>query len=146
MRTSILRVYHKQLGGHTHMRVLTGSSTLVQTPTLGVSGDLIMTNEEFAAWQDKSILLQFIEDDRTEGNLGAAFTVEQETDDAIRSWVYNVNDDARNAGSFVCSVANVALRADSENYPLFRPYLTWWVKKYPQYTTPVVPKAEAAHE
>lgn len=52
-----MRVSYEVLGGHTHMRVRTG----VHNCTLGVSGDLCMTNEEFNAWRDKTAIVEFIQ-------------------------------------------------------------------------------------
>ena len=43
MGQRIMRIYFKQLGGHTHMRVFSG----IEGFTLGKAGDLCFTNEEF---------------------------------------------------------------------------------------------------
>lgn len=44
------RFYYKELGGHTHIRVFCGPST-PEDGTLGKSGDLVMTNQEFAEFR-----------------------------------------------------------------------------------------------
>lgn len=56
----IMRVYHERRGGHTHIKVFTGQSDTMRDATLGLAGNLVMTNEEFETWQNKNILLQFI--------------------------------------------------------------------------------------
>jgi hypothetical protein len=64
MKTYIVRVFHKQLGGHTHLRVFTGHLNPVRMAQMAYAGELVMTNEEFAAWQDSKTLMQFVSDDR----------------------------------------------------------------------------------
>lgn len=52
--TRFMRVYYEQLGGHTHIRVFTGTCS-----TMGKSGDLCMTNEEFKEWKNGTIDIEF---------------------------------------------------------------------------------------
>jgi hypothetical protein len=59
-----MRVYWKELGGHTHMRICTGKTGY----TLGRSGDLVFTNEEFRAWKQSRMLT-----DRVDGDILVEF-------------------------------------------------------------------------
>lgn len=55
-------------------------------------------------------------------------------DTELLSWLLGVaNNKPHRAGGFLRSVADAALRADWENYPLMRPFLLEMKKKYPQY-------------
>ena len=58
-----MRVYHQQLGGHTHIKIFTGRA--IENGTLGKAGDLVMTNEEFEQWRNGTIELEFIDNQRT---------------------------------------------------------------------------------
>jgi hypothetical protein len=44
-----MRIYHKAMGGHIHMRVFVGEA---HDMTLGKAGDLCMRREEFDWWRD----------------------------------------------------------------------------------------------
>jgi hypothetical protein len=63
MKTYIVRVFHTQLGGHTHVRILTGHLNLINNASLAYAGKLVMTNEEFAAWKAGTALMQFVENE-----------------------------------------------------------------------------------
>ncbi len=55
-------------------------------------------------------------------------------DPELIDWLLGIaNDKPVSAGSFLHSLAHMALRADNENYPIFRPALLEMKKKYPQY-------------
>lgn len=43
-----MRIYHKTLGGHVHMRVFVGEN---RNTTLGKAGDLCMRADEFNWWR-----------------------------------------------------------------------------------------------
>ena len=52
-----MKITYEVLGGHTHIHIWTGRPGCV----LGKAGDLCMTNEEFTAWKDNQIQLDFVE-------------------------------------------------------------------------------------
>jgi hypothetical protein len=55
-------------------------------------------------------------------------------DPELLEWILGIaNDKPVTAGGFLHSLAHMALRADEENYPIFRPALREMKKKYPQY-------------
>jgi hypothetical protein len=56
--------------------------------------------------------------------------IAQEDDPAMFAWLCNAR---QRAGHFVSALADAALLADWENYPLLRPVLVTMREKYPQY-------------
>lgn len=56
--------------------------------------------------------------------------IAQNDDPELLEWLANAD---RFGGGFVRSIAQAALVADHENYPLIRPLLIVMRKKYPQY-------------
>jgi hypothetical protein len=56
--------------------------------------------------------------------------IAQEDDSAMFDWLVNAK---RQGGSFISALADAALHADSENYPILRPALLVMRKKYPNY-------------
>jgi hypothetical protein len=57
-------------------------------------------------------------------------TLIAQTDAELLEWIL---DASRNAGGFLSALAEAALRADWENYPVLRPVLVAMKAKYPQY-------------
>lgn len=56
-------------------------------------------------------------------------------DAELLSWLLGIaNNKPHRAGDFLHALADAALRADCENYPLMRPFLLEMKKKYPQYS------------
>ena len=56
-------------------------------------------------------------------------------DTALLDWLLGIARGRPNAsGDFLRSLADAALRADTENYPILRPALLELQKKYPQYS------------
>jgi len=49
MQGYVMRVYWKELGGHTHLRIFVGKESNIH---LGKAGEIVMRNEEFAAFRD----------------------------------------------------------------------------------------------
>jgi hypothetical protein len=49
-----MKIYYIVQGGHTHMSIFTGSET-----NRGKAGTLTMTNEEFEAWKNGTMTLDF---------------------------------------------------------------------------------------
>jgi len=56
--------------------------------------------------------------------------VAQNDDRELLEWLANAH---QRGGSFISSLANAALRADPENYPLIRPLVLQMREKYPEY-------------
>lgn len=54
----MMRVYFKQMGSHTHIRIFTGKTD----QTLGKAGDICMTNEEFKEWREGRIMMDWKDD------------------------------------------------------------------------------------
>jgi hypothetical protein len=55
-------------------------------------------------------------------------------DSALIDWLLGIaNDKPVTAGGFLHCLADFALRADDENFPIFRPALLAMKEKYPQY-------------
>ncbi|HXM32267.1 MAG TPA: hypothetical protein VN921_01345 [Chthoniobacterales bacterium] len=55
-------------------------------------------------------------------------------DTELLDWLLGIaNNKPVRPGDFLRSLAEVALRADHENYPLMRPFLLEMKKKYPEY-------------
>ncbi|MGH8863277.1 MAG: hypothetical protein ACREVZ_01290 [Burkholderiales bacterium] len=54
-----------------------------------------------------------------------------QTDPELLTWLLNAQ---RKAGGFVATLAEAAMRADHENYPILRPVLVQMREKYPQYS------------
>ena len=52
-----LRVWYEVLGGHTHISIFSGKRGC----TLGKCGDICMTNDEFTAWRENTIAMEFKE-------------------------------------------------------------------------------------
>lgn len=50
-----MKITYRILGGHTHISIFTGKNYL------GKAGDICMTNEEFEAWKNNTIKLEFVE-------------------------------------------------------------------------------------
>lgn len=57
MKEYTMRIYYEVLGGHTHITIWTEP----RNGQVGKCGDIIMTNEEFQAWQSGAIRLEFFE-------------------------------------------------------------------------------------
>jgi hypothetical protein len=49
-----MKIYYMTQGGHTHMSIFTGTET-----NRGKAGTLTMTNEEFEAWKNGGMTLDF---------------------------------------------------------------------------------------
>lgn len=56
--------------------------------------------------------------------------IAQEDDLHLFEWIHDAN---AKAGGFLASLADAALRADHQNYPILRPVLLVFQAKYPQY-------------
>lgn len=55
-------------------------------------------------------------------------------DPELTPWLFGiVNSNPHPPWGFVASIANAALRADSENYDILRPALLQFKAKYPKY-------------
>jgi len=52
---TVIRFYYVELGGHTHIAVFSGNEI-----NRGKAGDLVMTNEEFAAFKDGTAIVEFL--------------------------------------------------------------------------------------
>jgi hypothetical protein len=52
-----IRIYYEELGGHTHMSVWSGGNGA----SMGKSGELVMTNEEFKDWKSGYANVEFVE-------------------------------------------------------------------------------------
>jgi hypothetical protein len=50
-----IRLRYRILGGHTHIKIYSGKTG----GTLGCAGDFIMTNDEFQAWKERNVILEF---------------------------------------------------------------------------------------
>jgi hypothetical protein len=55
-------------------------------------------------------------------------------DRELMDWLSNI--EPMGAGSFLKSLAETAMRADEENYPILRPALLAMKEKYPEYARP----------
>ena len=63
-------------------------------------------------------------------------------DPELLDWLHGIiNNTPTRPGDFLRSLAEAALRADWQNYPLMRPFLLEMKEKYPQY---VFTEADAA--
>lgn len=56
MEEYVMRVYWKELGGHTHLKIWTGKNGTA----LGKCGELVMRNEEFAAFRDNQMKIEVL--------------------------------------------------------------------------------------
>lgn len=57
------------------------------------------------------------------------------TDPVVLPWLLGiVHHQPYKPGDFLISLADAALRADHENYPILRPALVHLKEKYPQYS------------
>ena len=65
-----------------------------------------------------------------------------QSDDVLLPWLLGIVHPQSGAGSFLKSLADAALRADWENYPILRPALLELRAKYPKYAEgfPALPK------
>jgi hypothetical protein len=54
-----MRIYAKRQGGHTHLRIFIGPKNSV---SYGCAGEFIVRNEEFEAWRDGRISVEFREE------------------------------------------------------------------------------------
>ncbi|MGH9685270.1 MAG: hypothetical protein ACRD4S_16870 [Candidatus Acidiferrales bacterium] len=57
-----------------------------------------------------------------------------QTDEEMMNWLLNLWP--MNAGDFLQSIAEAAMRADHENYEMIRPLLLQLKSKYPKYDVP----------
>jgi hypothetical protein len=53
-----MRIYYDEQGGHTHLQIFAGKK---EAPSFGCAGTIVLRNEEFAAWKDGRIKVQFLE-------------------------------------------------------------------------------------
>jgi hypothetical protein len=65
--------------------------------------------------------------------------IAQNDDPELLEWLANAH---RRGGSFISSLANAALRADPDNYPLLRPVIVQMRAKYQEYEPSDQVKAE----
>lgn len=68
-----------------------------------------------------------------------SFLIAQTDDPELLEWLAKA---AQEGGGFVCAMANAALVADHENYPLVRPLILELRKKYPRYEPSELVKQE----
>ena len=54
-----MRIYAKRQGDHTHLRIFIGQKNSV---SYGSAGEFIVRNEEFEAWRDGRISVEFREE------------------------------------------------------------------------------------
>lgn len=59
MKEFTIRIRYQVAGGHVHMTVWSGKAGF----TLGKSGDLCMTVDEFEAWRSNTANLEFVVDE-----------------------------------------------------------------------------------
>lgn len=68
MKTYSMRVVWKVEGGHTHCAIFTGQTHY----THGMAGIFTMTNEEFEAWKNGAMKIEFIQKEKNDSRLTAA--------------------------------------------------------------------------
>lgn len=55
-----MRITYQVLGGHTHVSIWTGKAGY----THGKAGNIVMTNEEFTAWKNGTIITEWVEKEK----------------------------------------------------------------------------------